>query len=87
VIVPRWRLQRFTLFSKSGPSASITATCHSDSSGAERARWAKAGRRAEIKSRAVRGLPGRGPCLSRGGLLGIVSSPLGLTVLSVETSR
>lgn len=85
VIVPPSRLQRFTLLARSGPNASITATCHSDASGAERARWARAGRRADIKSRAVTGLPGRLPCLSRWGLLGIVSRPLGLTVLPVKT--
>jgi len=85
VIVPLSRLHRFTLLARSGPNASITATCHSDASGAERARWAKAGSRAEIKSRAVSGLPGRLPCLSRWGLLGIVSRSLGLTVLPVKT--
>src|SRR5687768_17932301 len=77
VSVPRSRLQRFTLFASSGPSAFITATCHSDASGALRARWAKAGNRAEIKSRAVVGLPGRMLCLSRWGLLGIVLGPAG----------
>jgi hypothetical protein len=79
VILPLSRLQRFTLFASSGPSAFITATCHSDVSGLERARWARADRRAEIKSPAVRGLPpGRTVCLFRVGLLGIVSRLLGL---------
>ena len=82
VILPLSRVHRFTLMARSGPSAFITATCHTDSSGAERARWRRAGRRAEIKSPAVLGLePGRTVCLFRGGLLGIVSRLLGLLVL------
>jgi hypothetical protein len=82
VILPLSRAHRFTLFASSGPSAFITATCHTDVSGAERARWTRAGRRAEIKSPAVVGLePGRTVCLFRGGLLGIVSRLLGLMVL------
>jgi hypothetical protein len=82
VILPLSRAHRFTLLARSGPNAFITATCHTDSSGAERARWARAGRRAEIKSPAVLGLePGRTVCLFRGGLLGIVSRLLGLMVL------
>ena len=88
VIVPLSRLQRFTLFPSSNPNASITATCHSDASGVERARWARAGRRVDIKSPAVRGLePGRTVCLFRIGLLGIVSRLLGLTVLPVQNSH
>jgi hypothetical protein len=84
VSVPFSSVQRFTLFARSGPSSVITATCHADVSGVERARCAKAGSRAEIKSRAVVGLPGRMPCLSLWGLLGIVSRLLGLTVLPVR---
>jgi hypothetical protein len=79
VIVPLSRLHRFTLFASSGPSASITATCHSDVSGTEKARCISAGRRAEIRSPAVLGrVPGRWVCLFREGLLGIVSRLLGL---------
>jgi hypothetical protein len=82
VILPLSRVLRFTLLASAGPSAFITATCHTDSSGAERARWARAGRRAEIKSPAVLGFePGRTVCLFRRGLLGIVSRLLGLMVL------
>jgi hypothetical protein len=82
VMLPPSRVHPFTLFARSGPNASITATCHTDVPGAERARWARAGRRAEIKSPAVVGLePGRTVCLFRGGLLGIVSRLLGLMVL------
>ncbi len=82
VSLPLSRLHRFTLLASSGPNAFITATCHTDSSDAERARWARAGRRAEIKSPAVLGLdPGRTVCLFRSGLLGIVSRLLGLLVL------
>jgi hypothetical protein len=82
VSFPLSRLHRFTLLARSVPNAFITATCHTDSSGAERARWARAGRRAEIKSPAVLGLdPGRTVCLFRSGLLGIVSRLLGLMVL------
>src|SRR5512134_1236858 len=86
VIVPRSRLHRFTLLANSGPSAVITATCHADSCGTERARCAKAGSRVEIKSRAVVGLPGRVPCLSRWGLLGIVSRLLALRILPMNHS-
>jgi hypothetical protein len=82
VMLPLSSVHRFTLLARSGPNAFITATCHTDASGAERARWARAGRRAEIKSPAVLGLaPGRTVCLFRGGLLGIVSRLLGLMVL------
>src|SRR5919109_3149394 len=81
VMVPRSRLHRFTLFASSGPRAVITAPCHSDVSAALRARCAKAGSRAVIRSRAVVGLPGRTVCLSRGGLLGIVLRPLSLAKL------
>jgi len=87
VIRPLSRAHRFTLLARSGPNAFITATCHSDASGAERARWARAGRRADIKSPAVLGLdPGRTVCLFRGGLLGIVSRLLGLMVLPIKHS-
>ena len=85
VSLPLSRLHRFTLLARSGPNAFITATCHSDSPGTERARWRRAGRRAEIKSPAVEGLePGRTVCLFREGLLGIVSRLLGLMVLPVK---
>lgn len=85
VSLPLSRLQRLTLLARSGPNAFITATCHTDVSGAERARWSRAGRRAEIKSPAVAGLePGRTVCLFREGLLGIVSRLLGLMVLPVK---
>jgi hypothetical protein len=85
VSLPLSREHRFTLLARSGPNAFITATCHTDSSGAERARWRRAGRRAEIKSPAVAGLePGRTVCLFREGLLGIVSRLLGLMVLPVK---
>ena len=86
VILPLSRLHRFTLLASSFPRAFITVNCHSDVSGRERARWARAGRRAEIKSPAVLGLdPGRTVCLFRGGLLGIVSRQLGLTVSPVKS--
>jgi hypothetical protein len=86
VSVPLSRVHRFTLLARSGPNAFITATCHTDSPGAERARWRRAGRRAEIKSPAVLGLePGRTVCLFRTGLLGIVSRLLGLMVLPVKS--
>ena len=82
VILPLSRVHRFTLLANSVPNSFITATCHTDESGVERARWTRAGRRAEIKSPAVLGLdPGRTVCLFRGGLLGIVSRLLGLMVL------
>ena len=55
VILPLFKVMPFTLLAKSGPNAFITVTCHSDVSGVERARWARAGRRAEIKSRTVAG--------------------------------
>jgi hypothetical protein len=88
VIRPFSKLQRFTLFASSFPSTFITVTCHSDASGAERARWRRAGRRAEIKSPAVLGLvPERVVCLFREGLLGIVSRLLGLTVMPVKNSH
>jgi hypothetical protein len=88
VIRPLSRLTRFTLLMSSFPSAFITVTCHSDVSGAERARWRRAGRRVEIKSPAVLGLdPERVVCLFREGLLGIVSRLLGLTVLPVKNSH
>jgi len=84
VILPLSRVHRFTLFPRSLPNAFITVNCHSDASGRERARWARAGRRAEIKSPAVTGLdPGRTVCLFRTGLLGIVSRLLGLMVLPI----
>jgi hypothetical protein len=87
VSVPLSRAHRFTLLASEGPNAFITATCHSDSPGAERARWRRAGRRAEIKSPAVLGLePGRTVCLFRRGLLGIVSRLLGLVVLPIMDS-
>ena len=88
VILPLFKVIPFTLFANSGPRAFVTVTCHSDASGVERARWARAGRRAEIKSRTVRGAgPGRTGCLSRGGLLGIVSRLLGLVVLPLKDIR
>jgi len=87
VIFPLSSVQRFTLLANSVPNSFITATCHTDSSGRERARWARAGRRAEIKSPAVLGLdPGRTVCLFRSGLLGIVSRLLGLMVLPIMAS-
>jgi hypothetical protein len=86
VILPLFKVMPFTLLAKSGPSAFITVTCHSDASAVERARWARAGRRAEIKSRTERGAaPGRTGCLSRWGLLGIVSRLLGLRVRTGTT--
>ena len=86
VSVPLSRLQPFTLLASSLPNAFITATCHSDSAGSERARWTRAGRRADIKSPIVFGAePGRIVCLFREGLLGIVSRLLGLTVLPDKT--
>ena len=76
VILPLSRLHRFTLLASSGPRAFITATCHSDVSSAPGARSTSAGRRIEIKSPTERGAgPGRTVCLSRWGLLGIVSRP------------
>jgi len=88
VILPLSSVHRFTLFASAGPSAFITATCHSDDSGAKRARSARAGRRAKIRSPAVVGFePGRTVCLFRKGLLGIVSRLLGLTVLPVQNSH
>jgi hypothetical protein len=87
VILPLSRVHRFTLLANSVPNSFITATCHTDESGAERARWTRAGRRAEIKSPAVLGLePGRTVCLFRSGLLGIVSRLLGLVVLLIMDS-
>ena len=62
---------------RSGPNAFITATCHTDVSGVERARWARAGRRAEIKSRAVRGLPRADRLLVSGGSFGHSFAPAG----------
>lgn len=85
VILPPSSEHVLTLFPSSGPSAFITATCHSDDSGVERARSTSLGRRVEIKSPAVTGLPpGRTVCLFRVGLLGIVSRQLGLRVLPVK---
>ena len=85
VILPLFSVMPFTLLASSGPSAFITVTCHSDASGVERARWARVGRRDEIKSRTARGAgPGRTNCLSRMGLLGIVPRLLGLMVLPVK---
>ena len=88
VILPLFNVMPFTLSARSGPNAFITATCHSDVSGVDPARWARAGRRADIKSRTERGLaPGRTACLFRRGLLGIVSRLLGLLVLPVKNSH
>ena len=88
VILPLSREQRFTLFANSGPNAVITATCHADVSSAAGAFSTSAGRRAEIKSPTdLGGDPWRTVCLSRRGLLGIVSRLLGLEVLQSKVSR
>ena len=82
VTFPLSRVQRFTLTANSGPKTAITATCHSDVSALAEARWARVGRRAEIKSPTVFGVdPGRTVRLSRRGLLGIVLRLLALTPL------
>ena len=81
VILPLSSEQRFTLFASSGPSAFSTATCHSDVPAASSALSTSVGRRAEIKSATVLGAPPiRTVCLSRRGLLGIVSRLLARVV-------
>jgi hypothetical protein len=81
VILPAAQLQRFTLTASSAPNALITATCHSDVSEVLGAPSTSVGRRADIKSPTVLGEnPWRALCLSRRGVLGIVSRLLALRI-------
>ena len=88
VILPLSRVHRFTLFASPGPSALITATCHSDDSGAKRARSARAGRRAENQGSGRRGFRARADgLLVSGGSFGHSFAPAGPTVLPVQNSH